>query len=536
MPIATKSAIRLAIGNVSNFGDTDIFPFPTENHIFHDKPDDLLSVLEEIDKSFDSSLSSIPVLTSKNLAAVGYSGFRYGTQIDPLWNAYLLALVITIGQDIETRRVKQATVFSYRFSPNTKTKSLFLKEVGWSGFQSLAIENAKTHPFVLRCDISDFYSRIYHHRLENSLRSATSNSEAVRRIMKLLTAISDGPSYGLPVGGPAARLLSELLLNRVDRLLQSNSINYIRFVDDFIVFAATKEAAHSALITISNILLSNEGLSLQKSKTRILSSAEFISTSDFGETNENETPEEERSRTFKRLRVHYDPYSPTADDDYEKLAAELRKFDIVGMLGRELAKSRIDETLARRLISAVKHLPLSTKNDAIRSMLGSIDLLYPIFPSVMLLCAGLLEDLEESVKDSIFRKLRSLIQDNSYITQVPANLSYALRVIVQDPSDETEVLIASTYKNSTSMSIRRDIILMMAHRRAEYWISDKRLTFSTATAWERRALLISSYILGDEGEHWRKSIKNDLNSYEKLVLKWAGDSKQSKGTQWRVPI
>lgn len=536
MTTAKKDALRFAISNIAGFGDTDIFPFPTENHIFHDKPEDLLAVLEEIDSSFDASISSIPVLTSKNLSGVGYSGFRYGTQIDPLWNAYLLALVITVGEEIEKRRVGTSTVFSYRFAPDQVTHSLFNKDIGWVNFQLEAITRAKKFPYVLRCDISDFYSRIYHHRLENALKVATTNTEAVKRIMKLLTAISDGPSYGLPVGGAASRLLSELLLNRVDRLLQTNSVNYIRFVDDFIIFSESKENAHSALITISNTLLSNEGLSLQKSKTRILTSAEFISTSDFGEVHEKESPEEERARTFKRLRVHYDPYSPTADDDYKKLAEELRKFDIVGMLGRELAKSRIDETLARRLISAVKLLPAPLKSDAVRSMLGSMDLLYPVFPSVMLLCAGLLESLDEKVKETMFTSIRDLVQRNSYITQVPANLAYALRVLVHDASDETEVLIAATYKTSTSMAIRRDIILIMAHRRADYWISDKRLSFSTATGWERRALLISSYILGDEGEHWRKSIKHDLNPYEKLVLKWAGDSKSSKGTAWRVPI
>ena len=84
MPIVQKKTLTLAIKNIASHGDTDIFPFPSENHLLHDVPDDFVEVLAQVDKDFETSLSKIPVLTSKNLSAVGYSGFRYGTQIDPL--------------------------------------------------------------------------------------------------------------------------------------------------------------------------------------------------------------------------------------------------------------------------------------------------------------------------------------------------------------------------------------------------------------------------------------------------------------------
>jgi hypothetical protein len=536
MPIVDRETMELAIKNIANHGDTDIFPYPTENHLLHDKSQDLIDVLLDIDKNFKDRITSIPVLTSKNLSAVGYNGFRYGTQIDPLWNAYLLALVLKIADDLEKKRVASSIVFSYRYAPDASTGSLFDKSVGWHEFQTTATTHAQQYQFILRCDISDFYPRIYHHRLENAIKTATTKGDATRRIIDLISAISEGPSYGLPVGGPAARILSETLLNRVDRLLLSEQIKFCRFVDDYIIFAKTKEAAHSSLIKLSSLLLSNEGLSLQKTKTRILSSAEFLATSEFSEPAEGESHDDKLARTFRRLRVHYDPYSPTAENDYEKLKVELQKFDIVGMLARELAKSKIDEGLTKRLISAIKHLNPASQNDAVLSMLKSIDLLYPIFPSVMLLCKSLIPSLSISTLDEIFSKLRGLISSDSYITQVPTNLAFALRVLVNDNNDEAEIIFASVYKNTTSMLIKRDTILLMAHRRAEYWISNCRNNFTTLTAWERRALIIASYILSDEGSHWRDSIKKNLNSYDQLILKWTGESKSAKGQDWRVPI
>lgn len=536
MAVISISAADLAIGNIAHFGDTDIFPFPIENRLFYDSPSEVKKVLFEIDADFEKAIAEIPILSSKNLSVVGYGGFRWGAQIDPVWNAYLLALTLTIASDLESNRVADTVVFSYRYKPDPTNFSLFNKEVGWMQFQEKSLETAKEHEFVMRCDISDFYPRIYHHRLENALKSATKNLMAVERVMKILGAISDGASYGLPVGGPASRILSEILLNRIDRLLTLEQIKFGRFVDDFVVFAKSREDAYSALIQLSSFLLNNEGLSLQKSKTRVMTSAEFLGTSEFTVEAANDADPDEQERTFRKLRVHYDPYSATADADYAILLKELNSFDIVGMLGRQLVKSRLDESLTRRLIAALKHLSVGVQNDAILSLLKNLELLYPIFPSVMNLCRGLLDVLGETVKDELFKTLRHSIQVNSYVTQVPTNLAYALRTLAFDSSEETEILLAGIYKKSDSMMLRRDIILMMAHRRADHWVSNCRKSFPTLTQWERRALLISSYALGDEGSHWRDSVKKHLNNFDKLVLRWTGESKSKKGDDWRVPL
>lgn len=536
MSIVKDDALRLAIKNVANHGDTDIFPYPVENLLFHDDESGVLTVLQELDSSFEAALASNPILTVKSLSAVGYSGFRYGTQIDPLWNTYLLALVISVGKDIESRRVPDNVVFSYRFAPDPKEHTIFNRSIGWSKFQEKSVQLARENPFVLKCDISDFYPRIYHHRLDNSLRQATKNHDVIKRIMTILMAVSENVSYGLPVGGPAARLLSELLLNRVDRLLSNEGIVYCRFVDDFNIFAKTREDAYRHLITLSDLLLSNEGLSLQKTKTKILTSSEFLSTSDFAEENKADSDEEDATRKFSRLRIHFDPYSPTAESEYKELVSEVTKFDIVGMLGRQLAQSRLDEGLTRRLISAVRLLPKQAKNQAILTLQSSLDLLYPVFPSVMILCKGVISELDEEVKEQLFSTLRSLIKSGSYITQVPTNLAYALRVLVSDTSEEQEALLAQLYKQPLAMSLKRDIILMMGYRGADHWISDCRKKFSTVTDWERRALIICSFILTDEGKHWRDKIKKELSPFDTLLLTWANKSKSEKGVNWRVPL
>lgn len=531
-----KDAFRKAVQNVAEHGDTDVFPFPVENHVFHDKQDEVVQALVAMHRDLDAAIAQSPPVVEGMLAAVGYAGFRWATQIDPIWNAYLLGLVITVAPGIEEARLPLArgTVFSYRYRWDKATKSLFRRDVGWVQFQQVSVEKARTAKYVLSCDIADFYPRIYHHRLENALHRATSGADACGRIMRLLMQFAGNVSYGLPVGGPAARLLSELLLNSVDRLLVTHGVEFCRFADDYHVFANSQEEAYRQLVLLSEKLMINEGLLLQKTKTRVMTTEEFLSTSEFAPENQAESEDERQSREFLRLRLYYDPYSPTAEADYDALKADVDRYDVLSMLGRELRKSRVQQSLARKLISALRLVDAPQRDAAVLSLLDNLHTLYPVYPSIMLLVRGIIGDMAGSARDSLLGKLRQLVASGAYAVQVPTHLAHTVRVLAYDNSPEADEVLASIYRDTSSAAIRRDVILAMAKRRATFWVSDMRRRFATVTPWERTALIVGSYSLGDEGAHWRKSLKGQLTPMQQLVVDWMA-SRTGGGNQ-EVPL
>ena len=135
-PSKIAPSLKAAIQNIATFGDTDIFPFSFEQHIFHDRPDLLQKALEKLHADFDAELAKNPPDNINTLAPVGYTGFRWATQIDPLWNAYYLALVIEMGPAIEQARIpaSEKSVFSYRFiKPDAKGR-IFDENVNWRAF------------------------------------------------------------------------------------------------------------------------------------------------------------------------------------------------------------------------------------------------------------------------------------------------------------------------------------------------------------------------------------------------------------------
>lgn len=123
----------MAIQNVIKHGDTDIFPFPFENHAFFDKQADAVKLVIEYNRKFEQYLNQYPPKNVSSLTPVTYSGFRWATQIDPIWNAHFLASIIAIGEQIESARIPDAeeTVFSYRFKPDNNTGDIFNRELGW---------------------------------------------------------------------------------------------------------------------------------------------------------------------------------------------------------------------------------------------------------------------------------------------------------------------------------------------------------------------------------------------------------------------
>jgi hypothetical protein len=140
-----------ALANVIKHGDTDIFPYPIETLIFYDKKRETIDLLLELNKNFATNLALYPPSNHSALAPVGYTGFRWATQLDPIWNVYLLGLVISIADKIEEARIPKVenTIFSYRYDWDSASSDLFDKNYNWRSFMEHSMLFAKNSKFVV---------------------------------------------------------------------------------------------------------------------------------------------------------------------------------------------------------------------------------------------------------------------------------------------------------------------------------------------------------------------------------------------------
>lgn len=516
-----QDAFEASLKNIALHGDTDIFPFPFENHIFSDQPAEAKKILESFHQNLPGSLSAYPPQTIPSLTQVGYTGFRWATLIDPFWNAYYLALVISIADQIEAQRIPEASeaVYSYRFEWQSNTAKLF-KDSTWIDFRTRCIELSKSYPIVVQTDISDFYPRIYHHRVENALHRLRSAGDIPKRVMDLLGSFSKNVSYGLPIGGPASRILAELALNGVDTLLVRKGIKFCRYADDFAIFCADKAEAYRALVFLSE-KLANEGLVLQKKKTRILGSDEFRETARLLDPADDTTKATEEQKLL-RISVRFDPYSPTAVADYEQLKAAVAQVDIIGILGREIAKITIDPAVSRQAIQAISALDPKQQEGALKMLLDHENLmtLAPVFVTVMRVVRDLYPQLDASFQAYVDQALCDLYTKQSPLLSVELNLSYYLQALAGKQTQRKEEILVEIFDATANPLLRRLIILCMTKWECHYWLSDVKTKYGAMSVFERRAFILASYFLGDEGKHWRDHTKPTWQGAEILVRDW----------------
>ncbi|MCG7632624.1 RNA-directed DNA polymerase [Gordonia McavH-238-E] len=519
----SKSDFLSAIENISRWGDTDVFPFAPENHILFDKSSEVADMLVEVHKDFDKKIQEDPPVNLTDLQLVTYEGFRWVSQLDPIWNAYLLGAVFSIHEEIESARISKAKdrVFSYRFKPDANRKSLFESD-SWTQFIAQAEQLARTHSHVVVTDISDFYGRLYHHRIENSLLQLGGIEQGLpKKINRLLMEYSGSVSYGLPVGGPAARALSELALNRVDQLLEMRGIVFVRFADDYRLFADSQADAYRSLIELTELLHRHEGLTLQKQKTRVLRTADFLRTPLFiPEDSKDLTDAERDERELLRLSLRYDPYSNDAELEYERLKGALQKFDIIDMLTREVRKSRVNIPVVKRLTKSLGFLDADIKEAAVGTIMDSMEMLAPALPVVLRVLDDIGAQISDDGRAALNRELRRRIDGGAFFMDLPINRAYAMRVLRHE-NDEQNYYLAAKMFDSSPPYLQRDIVIHMHNWGNADWISEQRRQYANQHPWVKRSLVLSSFGLKDEGSHWRKKLA--LNAFDSIARGWMSE-------------
>ena len=222
-----------------------------------------------------NAISALPVFAERLLVPTGAAGFRITTKLHPFWNIYINGIGVAIAEKHEVQR--SAKAHSYRYV--VEGDGLFDRNRSWRAYRECTISDERlqsTDAVVIQTDISSFYEHIYHHRLENCIKDLfPSESTVATQIDRFLSKFASGRSFGLPVGGQCARILAEVLMSAIDRMLSDASVVWHRYVDDFTIIAGSQEDAYRALAVLSHAL-ADYGLSLNRTKTTILRAKHYV--------------------------------------------------------------------------------------------------------------------------------------------------------------------------------------------------------------------------------------------------------------------
>jgi len=151
---------------------------------------------------------------------------------------------------------------------------------------------AEGKPYVVDIDLSKFFDRIHHDRLIARLSRQVADKRILRLIGLLLRSgiMANGlvtPSMeGAVQGSPLSPLLSNIVLDELDKELERRGLEFCRFADDCNIFVKTPKAAERVMDSISGFIEKRLKLVVNQEKSQVARSdrVKFLGMTIVGKT------------------------------------------------------------------------------------------------------------------------------------------------------------------------------------------------------------------------------------------------------------
>jgi RNA-directed DNA polymerase len=149
--------------------------------------------------------------------------------------------------------------------------------------QQQAVQKARDivsagNEYVVDIDLSKFFDRINHDRLIHRLKIYVKDNRILRLIGMILRSgiMSDGvittPSEGSVQGSPLSPLLSNIVLDELDKELERRGLQFCRYADDSNIFVRSQKAAERVMGSIKKFIENKLKLKVNEDKSKVAKS------------------------------------------------------------------------------------------------------------------------------------------------------------------------------------------------------------------------------------------------------------------------
>lgn len=155
---------------------------------------------------------------------------------------------------------------SFGFRPNRCCEQTIIKALEYmnDGFQ-----------WVVDIDLEKFFDTVSHDKLISLVMKDVHSGEIVSLIRKfLVSGIMIDNEYkesviGTPQGGNLSPLLSNIILNELDKELEARELRFTRYADDCIILVASSKAADRVMGSVREFIEKKLGLKVNMTKSKV---------------------------------------------------------------------------------------------------------------------------------------------------------------------------------------------------------------------------------------------------------------------------
>src|SRR5712675_2187714 len=129
--------------------------------------------------------------------------------------------------------------------------------------------------FVVDIDLAKFFDRVNHDRLMARVAARVPDRRVLRLVRGYLTAgVLDGGLFersreGTPQGGPLSPLLSNLVLDELDRELERRGHRYVRYADDSNIYVRSERAGQRVMNSVTRFITQKLQLKVNETKSAV---------------------------------------------------------------------------------------------------------------------------------------------------------------------------------------------------------------------------------------------------------------------------
>ncbi len=137
------------------------------------------------------------------------------------------------------------------------------------------------HEWVVDIDLEKFFDRVHHDRLLARLEKDIEDRrllQLIRRMLKAKVVMPDGvvvtTEEGTPQGGPLSPLLSNIVLDELDREFARRGHCFVRYADDAKIYVRSERAGNRVMASVTWFIESRLRLTVNQAKSAVARTGE----------------------------------------------------------------------------------------------------------------------------------------------------------------------------------------------------------------------------------------------------------------------
>ena len=242
--------------------------------------------------------------------------------------------------------------YSYGFRPRRRAQQAVIKLLEYLN---------DGYTYIVDIDLEKFFDNVPQDKLMYLVHRIINDGDTESLIFKYLKAgvmiqgKYEETEKGTPQGGNLSPLLSNIILNELDKELESRGLHFVRYADDCIIAVGSSAAASRVMHTVTKWIEKKLGLKVNATKTKVTKPSK-LKYLGFGFWKDSEgwkaRPHQDSVERFKRKlkRLTNRSWSVSMDKRIEMLNAVIRGWINYFRIGSmKTMLRRIDERLRTRM-------------------------------------------------------------------------------------------------------------------------------------------------------------------------------------------